>query len=171
MGKSGHAFILDRESLGGIGGELLRKRLTDRPIVTGPAVYPLANAVGVVLQPYKPGLACPATTSSNSLMALRIEAGQPPRLSVAWCASVGGRGAPIVTHDGSGSNQIVWMVDGDASDGKLYGFRADTGAIVFNGGLSTDSVGTACYCVTPIAAEGHLYVAATGSLVAFSFNR
>jgi len=47
-----------------------------------------------------------------------------PAISTAWCGSLNGAGAPIVTTTDGSANPIVWIV-GAEGDNQLHAFRGD----------------------------------------------
>ena len=165
LGKDGKAYLLDRKNLGGIGGSLLVKKVSSEPIRTAPAHFSASNEVLVAFQGR--GVDCPADTKGD-LTVLRIAAGSPPRLNVAWCAQENGRGAPIVTTTDGTANPIVWAV-GAEGDNRLHGFRGDTGAVVFFGGGPAEQMALVRRFQTLIAAGGRLYVAADQHIYAFAY--
>ena len=92
--------------------------------------------------------------------------GLPSAITTAWCGSVRGRGAPIVTTTDGQSNAIVWIV-GAEGDSQLHGFRGDTGEPLFTG--PHQPMTGLRHFQTLIATEDRLYVAADGSVYAFRF--
>jgi hypothetical protein len=98
---------------------------------------------------------------------LKITAGSPPGMSTAWCGALSGAGSPIVTTSDGRSDPIVWVV-GAEGDGRLHGFRGDTGKPLFTGGK--DAMAGLRHFQTLIAAENRLFVAADGRLYAFAFQ-
>ena len=121
LGKDRKAYLLDRNNLGGIGGQLAMETVSDRAIITAPVTYPAADGIFVALQ--AEGTRCP--TAARGLLTLKIRPGLPSAIATAWCGSVRGRGAPIVTTTDGHSNAIVWIV-GAEGDNQLHGFRGDT---------------------------------------------
>lgn len=111
---------------------------------------------------------CPAAAPVSGLLALRIAPGTPPGVRPAWCAPFEGRGTPIVTTATGEADPVVWVV-GAEGDGRLHGFRGDTGAPVFDGGGAADRMAGLRRFVTPLAAAGRLYVAGDGRVYAFGF--
>jgi outer membrane protein assembly factor BamB len=162
LGKDGKAYVLDRDNLGGIGGALVVERVAAQEIITAPAAYRIGDAAYVAFQGQR--LLCPERSEGASLAVLRITAGARPEMRVAWCGVFEGRGAPSVTTSDGGSDPIVWIV-GAEGDGRLHGFRGDTGQPVFDGG---QMAGTRRFA-TILAAEGRLYVAGDGRVYAFEF--
>jgi outer membrane protein assembly factor BamB len=165
LGKDGKAYLLDRQKLGGIGGALAVKRVSDEQIRTLPAVYPGRDGTFVVFR--GSGVGCPRG-QTGELTALAVKAGAPPRLEVAWCAGLRGRGAPIVTTTDGRFDPIVWVVDAERGN-RLYGYRGDTGEILFDGGGEAEHMGLVRRFSTPIAAGERLYVAGDGRVYAFEY--
>jgi hypothetical protein len=125
LGKDGKAYLLNRQDLGGIGGALVAQMISDGPIRTAPAVYSLGNSTFVAFQ--REGTDCPNRVDNANLTVLRIRAEPRPEIGTAWCGSVEGEGAPIVTtSNAEGANSIVWMV-GAEGDNRLHGYRGDAG--------------------------------------------
>jgi hypothetical protein len=60
LGKDGHAYLLDRNNLGGIGGSLVNEAVSRRSLRTAPAVYSVAGAAFVAFQ--GTGSHCPAVS-------------------------------------------------------------------------------------------------------------
>ena len=102
LGKDRKAYLLDRNNLGGIGGQLAVDTVSERSIITAPVTYPAADGIFVALQ--GEGLNCP--TQARGLLTLKIRPGFPSAITTAWCGSVRGRGAPIVTTTDGHSNPI-----------------------------------------------------------------
>jgi outer membrane protein assembly factor BamB len=170
MGKSGVVHLVDRNNLGGVGtgngvtGEgLYSEQLAANPIKGNPATYTTAKGRYVVLRADSDGLMCPAGTSGD-LMALLVAPTTPPTFSVAWCASTGGQGSPIVTTTDGVSDPIVWVVSAQGSN-LLLGFDGDTGAVIFGGG--TSAMSEVLRWTSPIVIGSRIYVGATNELYAF----
>jgi outer membrane protein assembly factor BamB len=161
LGKDGNAYILNRQNLGGIGGALAVARVAARPIITAPAAYPSSDDILVAFAGQ--GTACPAG-GDNSLVALDIRAGSPPSMATRWCGAFSGRGSPIVTTTDGSANPIVWVLGAEGDD-RLYGFRGDTGQVLF----TSAPLSGLRHFETLIATPGRLYVGADGRLYAFSF--
>jgi hypothetical protein len=95
LGKDRKAYLLDRKSLGGIGGQLATETVSELPIVTCPVTYPVGDEIFVAFQ--ASGAHCPQPGGRYQLMVLKIAAGAPPTITTAWCGAPNGRGSPIVT--------------------------------------------------------------------------
>jgi hypothetical protein len=91
----------------------------------------------------------------------------PPSLATAWCGALKGEGAPIVTTTDGHSNPIVWIL-GVEGDGRLHGYRGDTGETLFAGGGSGDLMRGLRHFQSLLAAGDRLYVGADGRIYAFS---
>jgi hypothetical protein len=160
LGKDRKAYLLDRNNLGGIGGQLAVETVSERSIITAPATYPATDGIFVALQ--GEGIHCP--TQARGLLTLKIRPSFPSAITTAWCASLRGRGAPIVTTTDGRSNPIVWVL-GAEGDNQLHGFRGDTGETLFTG--PHQAMAGLRHFQTLIATEERLYVAADGVIYAF----
>ena len=172
LGKNGVAYLLDRNSLGGIGkgngttGEGLQsKQAASSVIINAAAAYSTAQGSYVVFNTSGVGVGCPG--SSGNVVALRISASAPPAISVAWCASVPGRGSPIVTTVDGTSQPIVWVAGGEATN-RLYALDGQTGQMVFTGGGTNEQMTQVRRFQTPIVVNGRIFVAADNELFAFT---
>lgn len=163
LGKDGKAYLLDRGNLGGIGGAVRVDDVSGGPIRTAPAVYAVDGELFVAFRANPRN--CPPNQHGD-LAALRIDAGAPPGLQIAWCADSHGRGAPMVTTAQDGTEPIVWIV-GAEGDNRLHAFRGDNGKVVFDGRAT--NMGSVAHFQTPIAANGRIYVAGEGRVYAFTF--
>jgi hypothetical protein len=137
LGKDSHAYLLDRNNLGGIGGSRVSQTVSTDPIRTAASAYPAADGVFVAFE--GPGADCPAPRSNDALTVLKIRAGSPPGLATAWCGAFSGRGSPIVTTTDGRANPIVWILGAEGDD-RLHGYRGDTGAPLFDGGAAGDAM-------------------------------
>lgn len=162
LGKDGKAYLLDRNNLGGIGGQLAVETASIGPIRTSPAAYPLGNDVMVAFEGR--GAQCPSSSRGNGLTVLKITGGSPPKMTTAWCGAVDGRGSVMVTTTDGHSNPIVWML-GAEGDERLHAFRGDTGASIF----TSEPMSGLRHFQTLIATQDRLYVGADGRVYAFDF--
>jgi outer membrane protein assembly factor BamB len=160
MGKDGNAYLLDRDNLGGIGGALAVRHVADGAIIQAPVVYRAKGDTLVALR--SAGVICPDGHRTTAVLALAIS---PAGMRPVWCAPVDGRGIPIVTTMESGADPVVWVV-GAEGDERLHGFRGDTGQAV----VASDKLPGLRHFVTPIVADGRLYVAADGRVFAFRWD-
>jgi outer membrane protein assembly factor BamB len=162
LGKDRKAYLLDRNNLRGVGGQLAAETVSDQRIITSPAAYPVGNDVFVAFQ--APGAHCPKSGGSNGLTVLKIATGSPPTMTTAWCGAIRGRGSAIATTTDWHSNPIVWML-GVEGDNRLHAFRGDTGEPLF----VSDPLNGLRRFQTLIATQDRLYVGADGRLYAFNF--
>ncbi len=163
IGKSGEAYLLDRDSLGGVGGALASARVTTNIAITSPAVWSAADGVFVALQGN--GAHCPPGEPADGLIALKIRVDPASTIETAWCASVSRAGSPIVTTTDGRSDPIVWVV-GAEGDNRLHAFKADNGEPL---ATPPETMRGLHHFQTLIAAEDRLYVAADGAIYAFAF--
>ncbi|HEY3779308.1 MAG TPA: hypothetical protein VGL35_14750 [Rhizomicrobium sp.] len=161
FGKDGNAYLADRTSLGGVGGEIAVTRVSNSAIITAPAVYQTPSQTMVAFTNRSGG-----NCSGNNLTMLTIAATGNSPIGIAWCAAFNGGGAPIITTTDGKANPVVWVA-GAEGDNILHGFNALNGDAVFSGGGETMS--GLHHFVTILAAEKHLYVAADDTVYAFGF--
>ncbi|MBV9815371.1 MAG: PQQ-binding-like beta-propeller repeat protein [Alphaproteobacteria bacterium] len=166
LGKDARAYVLDRNNLGGIGGSRASETVSTRPIRTAPAAYPAADGVFVAFQGQ--GSHCPTGGADNNLTVMRIHGGDALAIETAWCGAFKGEGSPVVTTTDGRSYPIVWIL-GAEGDGRLHGYRGDTGEPLFTGDAPGDVMTGLRHFQTLLAAGGRLYVGADGRLYAFSF--
>jgi hypothetical protein len=163
LGKDRKAYLLDRNKLGGIGGQLAAEIVSTGPIRTSPAAYSLGNDVMVVFQGR--GTQCPRSSRGGDLTTvLKIQGGSPPTMSTAWCGAADGRGSAIVTTTDGHSDPIVWIV-GAEGDNRLHAFRGDTGEPLY----TSEPMSGLRHFQTLIATQNRLYVGADGRVYAFGF--
>jgi hypothetical protein len=163
IGKTGEAYLLDRDNLGGVGGAFASARVTTNFAITSPAVWSTADGVFVVLQ--GDGAHCPRDEQADGLVALKIRADPAPAIETAWCGSVAGAGSPIVTTTDGRSDPIVLVVGAEGDD-RLHAFKADNGEPL---ATPPETMRGLHHFQTLIAAEDRLYVAADGTVYAFAF--
>jgi outer membrane protein assembly factor BamB len=163
IGKSGEAYLLDRENLGGIGGQLASAAvLAPIAAIASPAVW--NGAKGFYLFVEGSGEHCPPGQSAQGLVALKVQA-SPAAMETVWCASVSGNGSPILTTTDGHSDPLVLIV-GAQGDNQLHAFNATTGAVVAQ--PATTMAGLHHF-QTLIAADGRIYVGADDTVYAFAF--
>jgi outer membrane protein assembly factor BamB len=164
IGKDGDAYLLDRDNLGGFGGQLAREHVSGLKTSASPAVWTAVDGVLVALE--WEGANCPPEKPGKGLLVLKIRADPAPAITTAWCGSVANvHGSPIVTTTDGRSNAVVFAI-GVQGDSRLYAFRGDTGELLAS---PRDRVPGMKDFETLIAADGRLFVAAEGRLYAFAF--
>lgn len=160
LGKGGDAYLIGRDSLGGMGGELSMKSVSAGGVgggmIQAAAAYTTATGTFVVFRSVQSVMGC--GSGSGNLGAIKVEKGAPPTMSVAWCAGGPGTGSPIVTTRDGSAESVVWYT----ATGKLYGFNGETGMPVY----TSESLGTVNKFQTPIVAKGRLFIATSDQLVA-----
>jgi len=166
LGKDGKAYVADRTTLGGIGGQLASQLVTDGQIFAAAAVWPTSD--GGMVAFHGIGSSCPAAKTGEGVVAIGITAGTPPKIRTVWCASLDGAGAPIVTTSDDHSDPIVWIA-GAEGDNRLHGFRGDTGEEIFTGGGPSNAMRGLRHFGTILAANNRLYIAADGRVYAFTY--
>ncbi len=163
LGKDAKAYLLDRDNLGGIGGALAIQEVSGESIITAPATYPAPNGDAFVAL-HSLGSNCPAPISDPSLIVLRIQAQPAPAISTAWCGSLEGAGAPIVTTTDGHSNPIVWIV-GAEGDNRLHAFRGDNGEPILG---SQPRMQGLRHFATIVITQDRLFVPGDGRIYAFT---
>ena len=163
IGKTGEAYLLDRDNLGGIGGALMSARVTTDITIASPAVFSAKDGVFVALQ--GDGAHCPPGKRGEGLVALKIRAEPALAMETVWCGAVAGNGSPIVTTTDGRSDPIVWIVGAEGDD-RLHAFRGDDGEPIAS---PPEQMRGLHHFQTLIAADDRLYVAADGTVYAFAF--
>ncbi len=168
-GKDGYLYVLNRNNLGGMGGELSRTAVGPQntggkgAINGAPAAYTTSKGTYVAyhINSGPAGTGCPSGGGEKSIGVAKL-VGSPPTPQVVWCTNETGLGSPIVTTTGTG-DVIVW----DAST-QLYGYDGDTGATIYAG---TDMMaGGMHHFNSPIDAAGRIVVATAGPGHLFVFK-
>lgn len=159
LGKDGNAYLVNGGSLGGIGHQIASLPVSSGPIITATAVFEAPNATYVAFRnPADP-------TCGSAITLLHVTA---LSMRVAWCAALNGAGAPILTTTDGVHNPIFW-VTGAQGDELLHGFDATTGAVVFAGGGSANTMSGLRRFSTILAADGRFYVAGQRRIYAFKY--
>jgi hypothetical protein len=161
LGKDGNAYLVDRNTPGGIGNPVSMFRASTGAIITAAALYTTAQGTRVAFR----GAGASCTNAAGTLTTLKIVAGAPPTFMGSWCGNPSGNGSPIVTTSDGQADAIVWAL-GAEGDNLLHGLDGDTGASIFGGGGVTIS-GLHRFNA-PIAAKGRIFVAADSGVTVFT---
>jgi hypothetical protein len=162
LGKDGKAYLLNREALGGIGGQLAVDSVSSLSIITAPTFYPADDGTFVAF--HAEGAQCPPSQRGGGLLVLKVRAGSPPSVSTAWCAAFQGAGSAISTTTDGHANPIVWIL-GAEGDNRLHGYRGDSGEALFVG----PALSGLRHLQTLIATDDRIYFAADGTVYAFMY--
>jgi hypothetical protein len=159
-GKDGNLYVLNRDNLGGIGGELLKVQVSGSQIKGAPAAYTtkLGTYVAFHLEGGS-GSSCPANQGGN-MVVLQITQ-SPLAAKTVWCSTQGTLASPMVTTTDGTSNPIVWN-----ADSALHGWDGDTGAVIVDGTNTKMSTAIQKWN-TPIVAKGRIVVGVNGQLYVF----
>ncbi len=172
LGKDGNIYLLDRANLGGISTAMSMAHVASSQIIQAGAAYTTAMGTYVVFK--GSGVGCPGGQSGD-FTAVKISATNPPRATVAWCARYGSApqcltnagcsSSPMVTTSDGKSDAIVWVIGG-----QLVGFDGDTGVSIFPANGGGGAVAGLMKFVTPIAANGRIFVAGSPNVYAFTMK-
>jgi len=162
LGKDGGAYLLDRTNLGGMGGEKKRLYVSGGTLIQAAAAYTTAAGTFVAFRAAQAVQGC--GSGNGQLGVLKLTAGSPPAMTVAWCAVPSSNGSPIATTTDGKSDSIVWLLAG----GKLLGFNGEDGMPVYTGGGAGDATGTTANFQTPMVAKGRIFVGTNSGVVAYT---
>jgi len=104
--------------------------------------------------------------SHTNITMINVAASGVSPITFAWCVSMLGRGAPIVTTTDGTANPIVWAA-GAEGDGLLHGFNALTGQSVFTD--AAPAMSGLHHFVTILATPRRFYIAADNTVYAYAF--
>jgi hypothetical protein len=160
-GKDGNMYVLNRDNLGGVGGELLKTPVSGASLKGAPAAY--ATSLGTYVAFHIEGGSgnnC-AQDQGGNMVVLKLTQ-SPMVATTVWCSTQDALGSPMVTTTDGTSNPIVWN-----ADSKLYGWNGDTGAVIVDGTNTTMSTAVQKWN-TPINAHGRVAVGVNGQLYVFT---
>ncbi|HUB07595.1 MAG TPA: hypothetical protein VMB50_11365, partial [Myxococcales bacterium] len=152
IGKTSNAYLLDRTNLGGISTGLSEISGASSQVFGSMAAYSTASGTYVVATASGNG-SCSGNTAAFAVT------GDPPQLGGGWCSGNGGTGSPIVSTSDGTHDYLVWV-----TGGNLSALDGDTGNVVASLGIPD---GNYTHWVTPIVAQGALYLAGNGELMKF----
>ncbi len=173
-GKDGLAYLLNRDALGGIGGELQKARLFDNPSavyhegIRATSCYLDAGAAGKFLFVAGDN---PGPDAALGMMALQLVLpgpNAPAQFKRVWSLteSLNGPSSPFVSSNGA-QDGIVWIVEtNDGRNSSLRAYDALSGAELYNSnkGPATDHFDGGRRFTSPIVANGRIFVGANGVL-------
>jgi hypothetical protein len=169
LGKDRNAYLVNRDSLGGISQPVASAQVASSTILQAAVTYRTEQGTYVAFRANNDG--------NTVLSAFRITATNPPTIDIpgGWdvTRSSGGCGSPFVTSTDGSTNTIVWVVGTEdhatQGDQRLHGYDGETGAVVYGGGGANELMaGTHYYSTTGIAARGRIYVAGDNKVYAFA---
>ena len=156
LGKDGNAYLINRNTLGGIAAPVAQSGVGSGSIIQAAATYRTSLGTYVAFR-----------RTSGTLTAFKITATNPPAITTGWTVNQSGRGSPFVTSTDGTNNVIVWVV-GTEGDERLHGYNGDTGAAIYNGSGANDLMSGTRRFNTAIAARGRIYVANDNKVYAFA---
>jgi hypothetical protein len=163
-GKSRAPWLVNRDNLGGTGGQLSTTSTAPNSDEFGALIaYSTSTSTYVGF----PAGFSDCSGGGANLTVLKVSAANPPQFSMGWCAGSNGNAAPIVSESAPGVEAVVWAVTGNAA---LAAYDGDTGQplTLADGGALPSVPANMQHWVSPIIAKGRLYVPTDGALYAFT---
>ncbi|HEX3344509.1 MAG TPA: hypothetical protein VHS09_08035, partial [Polyangiaceae bacterium] len=160
-GKDANLYILNRDNLGGIGGQLLMTGIGTNQVKGAPAVYTTAKGNTYVALHIEGGTGkdCPSGQGGN-LVVVQITQ-SPLAAKTVWCSTQSGLASPMVTTTNGTDQPVVW-----AASNALYAWDGDLGTPIVDGTMTKMSSSVQGWN-TPIDAKGRMVVGVTGQLYVF----
>ena len=155
LGKDGMAYLLNRNSLGGVSTPLASENLPSAVRGQSAATYHTSQGTYFVFH-----------TENNAVAAYKVTATSPPTIVPAWSMSQSGLGSVFVTSTDGTNNAIVWVAGG-GGDQRLHAYNGDTGAVVYAGGGANEMMTGTRKWNTGIVARGRIYYPADNKIYAF----
>jgi hypothetical protein len=165
LGKNGTAYLLDRANLGGVGTSQNADGVSNTDVASGEIINAAASVTTptgtfVIFHAYSgAGVGC--MTGSGDLVAMKISATSPPKITVPWCANSNSTFSPMITTTDGTNNALVWI-----AGTHLRAFDVATGNAVYTGADSF-TLSSGRRFTSPIAAKGHIYIAGDGKVYSF----
>jgi outer membrane protein assembly factor BamB len=176
-GKDGLVYLLNRDNLGGVGGELQKTRYFGDPngayhgnIRSMPAYFDGGGEAGRFV--YVPGNET-GPNGEKGMVALKIapaSANGPAALAEAWTlkTTLDNAATPAVSSDGA-KDGIVWLISPRGDDdfgggaGKLWAFNALTGDVLYDSGMAgqRDTLFDPRKFTAPVITGGRVFVASS----------
>jgi hypothetical protein len=175
MGKSGVAYLVDRNNLGGLDGGPVASAVivqglpgNQGQIINAAAWATVAGATYIVVKGYYNATSAdcqlPPDGSAYDLMAIRLDPTAQNDMRTVWCVASGGMGSPSITMSDDANDAIVWT-EGAEGDGLLHAWDLATGTPLYTSSTRLNGVH---HVATPIAVYGRILIAGDGMLYAFS---
>jgi len=157
LGKDTNAYLLNRNSLGGVSPPVAVMDVSSSTLRgTSSAAYPTGEGTHFAFH-----------NESGELRAYIINATNPPTMALAWNVNDGGRSSPWVTTTDGTNNAIVWVA-GVEGDQRLHAYNGDTGVTIFAGGGANEQMSGTRQWNTGMVARGRIYFGADNKVYAFT---
>ncbi len=169
-GKDGLAYLLDRDNLGGLGGETQKFRLFSDPKavyhegIRSTSAYFDAGDKGrfIFVAGDQPG---PDNALGIAALQLITEAGKPAQLKRVWTLkkAIDGPSSPVVSSNGKAQG-VIWVVEtANGDDSALRAYDALTGAELYGSDKSpADHLQDGRRFTSPVVANGCVFIGASG---------
>jgi PQQ enzyme repeat len=155
LGKDGKAYLLNRNSLGGVSAPVASATLPSPVKGQSAATYHTGQGTYFVFH-----------TENGAVAAYRVTATSPPTIVPAWNVSQTGLASVWITSTDGSNNAIVWVAGG-GGDGRLHAYDGDTGHVIYAGGGANELMTGTRKWNTGIVARGHIYYPADNKIYAF----
>jgi hypothetical protein len=155
LGKDANAYLVNRNSLGGISSPVAQANVSGSSGGTSAVTYHTSQGTYFGFH-----------NNFGALRVYRITPTNPPAIVAAWNVNQGGRGSPWVTTTDGTNNVIVWVA-GVAGDQRLHAYNGDTGAVIYAGGGANESMTGTRQWNTGMVARGRIYFASDNKVYAF----
>jgi hypothetical protein len=155
--KNGHMFLLDPKNLGGMSGHLLDLPFSTGPVASSLLSYTTTTGVHLLVNTADGG-----PCGAGSLVSFLVTPTNPPELTQAWCAPIGGHPGQLVTTSDGKNNPVVWSLNG----GYVSAYDGNAGFLAYNGANAPCPSGAGYR--TPIAVKGRIIVGGDNQLCSLS---
>jgi len=124
LGKDSNAYLVNRNSLGGIVSPVALADVSGINRGTSAVTYHTRQTTYIAFH-----------NEVGAIRAYQISATSPPAIIFAWSQPQNGRGSPWVTTIDGTNDPIVWVAGtGTGGDQRLHGYDGETGAVIYAGG-------------------------------------